>query len=89
MSDPARSGERAQLLNLLDRLDAVDRARAPRPFLPELIIDKWRRGDPEARRTIEKERRGVPPAHDPCLFCSVRALAPQKALPPAGACERA
>jgi hypothetical protein len=55
MSTPARSGERAQLLNLLDRLDAVDRARAPRPFLPELIIDKWRRGDPEARRTIEEE----------------------------------
>jgi hypothetical protein len=55
MSHPARSGERAQLLNLLDRLDAVDRARASRPFLPELIIDKWRRGDPEARRTIEEE----------------------------------
>ena len=55
MSDPARSGERAQLLNLLDRLDAVDRARAPRPFLPEVFIDKWRRGDPEARRTIEEE----------------------------------
>jgi hypothetical protein len=55
MSNPARSGERAQLLNLLDRLDAVDRARAPRTFWPELIIDKWRRGDPEARRTIEEE----------------------------------
>ena len=55
MSNPARSGERAQLLKLLDRLDAVDRARAPRPFLPELIVDKWRRGDPEARRTIEEE----------------------------------
>ena len=55
MSDPARSGELPQLLNLLDRLDAVDRARAPRPFLPELISDKWRRGDPEARRTIEEE----------------------------------
>jgi hypothetical protein len=55
MSDPARSGERAQRLNLLDRLDAVDRARVPRPFLPEVIIDNWRRGDPEARRTIEEE----------------------------------
>jgi len=55
MSDPARSGERAQLLNLLDRLDAVDRARAPRPFLPAVIVGKWRLGDPEARRTIEEE----------------------------------
>lgn len=55
MSNPARSGERAQLLNLLDRLDAVDRVRAPRSFLPELIIDKWRRGDPETRRTIEEK----------------------------------
>jgi hypothetical protein len=55
MSDPARSGERAQLLNLLDRLDAVDRARAPKTYWPETIIDQWRRGDPEARRTIEEE----------------------------------
>lgn len=55
MSNPARSGERAQLLNLLDRLDAVDRARAPKPFLPEVILYKWRCGDPEARRTIEEE----------------------------------
>ena len=55
MSNPARSGERAQLLNLLDRLDAVDRVRAPRSFLPELIIDKWRRGDSETRRTIEEK----------------------------------
>ena len=28
-------------------------------------------------------------AHDPCLFCTARALAPQKALPPASAYERA
>ena len=55
MSDPARSGERAQLLNLLDRLDAVDRARAPRFFMPDAIVDKWRVGDPEVRRTIEEE----------------------------------
>ena len=55
MSNPARSGERAQLLNLLDRLDAVDRARAPRFFLPDAIVDKWRVSDPEARRTIEEE----------------------------------
>ena len=55
MSNPARSGERAQLLNLLDRLDAVDRALVPRPFLPEVIIHKWRVGDPEARQTIEDE----------------------------------
>ena len=59
MSHQARSGERTLLLNLLDRLDAVDRARAARTFWPELIIDKWRRGDPEARRTIEEEIAGA------------------------------
>ena len=55
MSNRARSGERAQLLKLLDRLDAVDRARAPRHFLPDALVDKWRVSDPEARRTIEEQ----------------------------------
>jgi hypothetical protein len=58
MSDPARSGERAQLLNLLDRLDAVDRARVPRPFLPEVIIDNSRR----SRGAANHRRRSRPPA---------------------------
>ena len=43
-----------ELLELLDRLAAVDIARAPK-FMPDVVIYQWRHGDPEARRTIEEE----------------------------------
>ena len=65
MLTPGKSGERAELLKLLDRLDAVDRARAPRFFLPGAIVDKWRVSDPEARRTIEEEIDRLPKRKKP------------------------
>jgi hypothetical protein len=40
----------AELLKLLDRLDAVD----PK-CMPDAIADRWAVSDPEARRTIEEE----------------------------------
>jgi len=55
MSHPNNSGdldERRKLLELLARLAAVDRARAPR-CLPDVIADQWLHGDAGARRKIE------------------------------------
>ena len=57
MSNPNNSvdlNERRKLLELLDRLAAVDIARAPK-FMPDVAIYQWRHGDPEARRTVEEE----------------------------------
>ena len=52
MANPNNSGdmdERRRLLNLVDRLDAVDRK-----FMPEVILDRWLHGDVDARRKIEE-----------------------------------
>jgi hypothetical protein len=54
MSNPRNSSERAELLKLLDRLAAVDRVKAP-GCMPDVLVDRWRHSDPEARRTIEEE----------------------------------
>lgn len=50
MPSPDMSGERDRLRRLLDRLADVD----PK-CMPELIVGRWLRGDPEARQTIEDE----------------------------------
>ena len=50
MPTPSKSGDREGLRRLLDRLDDVH----PR-CMPELIVGRWLRGDPEARRTVEEE----------------------------------
>ena len=49
MSNPANSEERRKLLQLLDRLDAVD----PK-CLPTAITSRWLHGDSGARRKIEE-----------------------------------
>jgi hypothetical protein len=62
MSHPSNSGdldERRKLLELLARLAAVDRARAPR-CLPDVIVDQWRHGDAGARRKIEEAIERLP-----------------------------
>jgi hypothetical protein len=48
MSNPANSEERRKLLELVDRLDAVD----PK-CLPVAIIGRWLHGDLKARGKIE------------------------------------
>jgi hypothetical protein len=51
--NPVDMDERRKLLELLDRLDAVDRT-VDRKFMPELIVGKWMHGDADARRKIEE-----------------------------------
>jgi hypothetical protein len=56
MANPNGPGdleERRKLLELLDRLAAVDRVRAPK-CMPDVITDQWLHGDPEGRRKIEE-----------------------------------
>lgn len=54
MSNPKNSSERAELLKLLDGLDAVDRERAPK-CMPDLVVDQWLHSGADARREIEAE----------------------------------
>lgn len=53
MLNPGDRDERRKLLKLLDRLDTVDRARAPR-CMPDVIADQWLHGDTDARQKIEE-----------------------------------
>jgi hypothetical protein len=52
MASPVPSGERDErrrLIDLLDRLDGVDRK-----CMPDVIVDRWMHGDADARAKIEQ-----------------------------------
>jgi hypothetical protein len=60
MASPNNSGSLNDLRRLLDRLADVH----PR-CMPELIVGRWLRGDPEARQTIEEEIDRMPKRKKP------------------------
>lgn len=60
MANPNNSGDLGGLRKLLDRLADVH----PK-CMPEILLDKWLRGDPEARRTIEEEIDRMPKRQKP------------------------
>jgi hypothetical protein len=59
MANPGERDERRKLIELLDRLDAVDRK-----CMPDVIVDRWLHGDACARRKIEQAIDGMPRKSD-------------------------